>query len=172
METWASYDIIVLQETWLTELIQLPGFTVHQVDAVKTSNYGRAKGGLSVYISNNFNSESEEMSTTSNNIQIIKLKFASGHWVILFNIYAHPNAQEKLKTFKKLIQEIQEIIELRYNTPTWDIVITGDFNTHLIFTPEEDDQLTVENELWSIKHQTAHQWRKPNKVGKELVTTL
>ncbi|KAJ1125262.1 hypothetical protein NDU88_003695 [Pleurodeles waltl] len=60
---------------------------------------------------------------------------------VCFNVYAHPRKHQKALLFEQLLQKVEEI---RCVNPTWDILVTGDFNTNLTYTPEPDDQLAAE----------------------------
>ena len=46
-----KFDIIMLQETWATDTIELDGFTAHQLYATASNKKGRSKGGLLILIS-------------------------------------------------------------------------------------------------------------------------
>ncbi|KAJ1113781.1 hypothetical protein NDU88_002023 [Pleurodeles waltl] len=60
---------------------------------------------------------------------------------------ARPGKHQKTLLFDKLLNKAEEI---RCAHPTWDILVMGDFNAYLIYTPEPDEQLAAENAIWSV----------------------
>ena len=55
-----------------------------------------------------------------------------------------------------------EIIKVQKTlNPCWDIIVTGDFNSNLLYSPAEDEIMSSENELWTIPP-TMQAWIETN----------
>ncbi|KAJ1082079.1 hypothetical protein NDU88_002249 [Pleurodeles waltl] len=170
--TSCNYSIIVLQETWLVDPIELGGYSVHNIKAVKSNKSGRPSGGLATYISTALHATIEQLAFSTTDLQAIKINFSISHHVplIIFNVYAHPRKYRKALLFEQLLQKVEEI---RCVNPTWDILVTGDFNTNLIYTPEPDDQLAAKkNAIWSVLPQLPSAETRLDIRGKQLVEAL
>ncbi|KAJ1093591.1 hypothetical protein NDU88_006691 [Pleurodeles waltl] len=166
-----NYSIIVLQETWLVDPIELGGYSLHHIGAEKSNKSGRASGGLATYISTALQVTTEQLAFSSTDLQAIKINFSFNRHapLIIFNVYAHPRKHRKVLLFEKLLQKVEEI---RCANPTWDILVTGDFNSSLIYTPELDEQLAAENAIWSVLPQLPSIQTKLDIRGKQLVEAL
>ncbi|KAJ1110193.1 hypothetical protein NDU88_007548 [Pleurodeles waltl] len=104
-------------------------------------------------------------------VQAIKINFSNSHHVplIIFNVYAHPRKYRKALLFEQLLQKVEE---KRCVNPTWDVLVTSDFNTNLIYTREPDDQLAAENAIWSVLPQFPLAQTRLDIRGKQLVEAL
>ncbi|KAJ1162565.1 hypothetical protein NDU88_003033 [Pleurodeles waltl] len=165
--TSCNYSIIVLQETCLVDPIELGGYSLHHIKAEKSNKLGRPSGGLATYISTALHATTEQLAFSTTDLQAIKINFSNSHHVplIIFNVYAHPRKHRKALLFEQLHQKVEET---RCVNPTWDILVTGDFNTNLIYTPEPDDQLAAENAIWSVLPQFPSAQTKLDTRGKQL----
>ncbi|KAJ1193595.1 hypothetical protein NDU88_002891 [Pleurodeles waltl] len=165
-----NYSIIVLQETWLVDPIELAG-SLHHIGAEKSNKSDRASGGLATYISTALQVTTEQLAFSSTDLQAIKINFSFNRQapLIIFNVYAHPRKHRKVLLFETLLQKVEEI---RCANPAWDILVTGDFNSNLIFTPEPDEQLAAENAIWSVLPQLPSIQMKLDIRGKQLVEAL
>ncbi|KAJ1104927.1 hypothetical protein NDU88_002335 [Pleurodeles waltl] len=123
-----NYSIIVLQETWLADPIELGGYSLHHIGAEKSNKSGRASGGLATYISTALQVTTEQLAFSSMGLQAIKIYFSFNRHapLIIFNVYAHPRKHRKVLLFEKLLQKVEDI---RCTNPAWDILVTGDFNS-------------------------------------------
>ncbi|KAJ1164747.1 hypothetical protein NDU88_005181 [Pleurodeles waltl] len=166
-----NYSIIVLQETWLVDPIELGGYSLHHIGAEKSNKSGRASGGLATYISTALQVTTEQLAFSSTDLQAIKINFSFNRQapLIIFNVYAHPRKHRKVLLFETLLQKVEEI---RCANLAWDILVTGDFNSNLIFTPEPDEQLAAENAIWSVLPQLPSLQMKLDIRGKQLVEAL
>ncbi|KAJ1185237.1 hypothetical protein NDU88_002031 [Pleurodeles waltl] len=166
-----NYSIIVLQETWLVDPIEQGGYSRHHIGAEKLNKSGRASGGLATYISTALQVTTEQLAFSSTDLQAIKINFSFNRHapLIIFNVYAHRRKHRKILLFKKLLQKVEEI---RCANPTWDILVTGDFNSNLIYTPEPEEQLAAENAIWSVLPQSPSIQTKLDIRGKQLVEAL
>ncbi|KAJ1215546.1 hypothetical protein NDU88_003154 [Pleurodeles waltl] len=64
----------------------------------------------------------------------------SDHWPLRLTIRsADKNQREKVL-----------IALVEYTDPTCDIIVTGDFNANLIYTPDEDETLLAANVVWNV----------------------
>ncbi|KAJ1199273.1 hypothetical protein NDU88_003111 [Pleurodeles waltl] len=166
-----NYSIIVLQETWLVDPIELGGYSLHHIGAEKSNKSGRASGGLATYISTALQVTTEQLAFSSIDLQAIKINFSFNRHapLIIFNVYAHLRKHRKVLLFEKLPQKVEEI---RCANPAWDILVTGDFNSNLIYTPEPDEQLAAENAIRSVLPQLPSIQMKLDIRGKQLVEAL
>ncbi|KAJ1207286.1 hypothetical protein NDU88_002677 [Pleurodeles waltl] len=169
--TSCNYSIIVLQETWLVDPIELGGYSLHHIRADKSNKSGRPSGSLATYISTALHSTTEQLAFSTTDLQAIKINFSNNQHVplIIFNVYAHPRKHRKVLFFEKLLHKVEEII---CANPTWDILVTGDFNASLIHTPEPDEQLAAENAIWSVLPQFRSAQKRLDTRGKQLVEAL
>ncbi|KAJ1116697.1 hypothetical protein NDU88_004903 [Pleurodeles waltl] len=166
-----NYSIIVLQETWLVDPIELGGYSLHHIGAKKSNKSGRASGGLATYISMALQVTTEQLAFSLTDLQAINIFFSFNRHtpLIIFNVYAHPRKHRKVLLFEKLLQKVEEI---RCANPTWDILVTGEFNSNLIYTPEPGEQLAAENAIWSVLPQLPSIQTKLDIRGKQLVEAL
>ncbi|KAJ1202837.1 hypothetical protein NDU88_006632 [Pleurodeles waltl] len=169
--TSCNYSIIVLQETWLVDPIELGGYSLHHIKAEKSNNSGRPSGSLATYISMALHATTEQLAFSTTDLQAIKNNFSNSHHVplIILNVYAHPRKHRKAHLFEQLLQKVEEI---RCVNPTRDILVIGNFNTNLIYTPEPDDQLAAENAIWSVLPQFPSAQTRLDTRGKQLVEAL
>ncbi|KAJ1109937.1 hypothetical protein NDU88_007294 [Pleurodeles waltl] len=151
--------------------MKLGGYSLHHIKAVKSNKSGRPSGGLATYISTALHATTEQLVFSTTDLQAIKINFSNSHHVplIILNVYAHPQKYRKAPLFEQLLQKVEE---MRCVNPTCDILVTGDFNTNLIYTPEPDDQLAAENAIWSVLLQFPSAQTRLDIRGKQLVEAL
>ncbi|KAJ1194435.1 hypothetical protein NDU88_003724 [Pleurodeles waltl] len=169
--TSCNYSIILLQETWLEDPIELGGYSLHHISAKKSKKSGRPSGGLATYISTALLVSTEQLAFSKTNLQAIKITFSNNQHapLVIFNVYAHPRKNRKVLLFDELLNKVEEI---RSANPAWDILVTGDFNANLIHNPEPDEQLAAENTIWSVPLQISPAQKRLDARGKQLLEAL
>ncbi|KAJ1175286.1 hypothetical protein NDU88_000574 [Pleurodeles waltl] len=118
-----------------------------------------------MYVYTVLHATTEQLGFSKNDLQAVKLIFRDNQQTphVIFNVYAHPQKHLKTLLFEKLLNKAEEI---RCAQPTLDILVTGDFNAHLIHTPEPDEQLAAENAPWSVLPQLPSIWKRSDAMGK------
>mgnify|MGYP002804435076 CR=1 FL=1 len=172
LEGWDAHDIILLQETWALTPLPIQGYVLHHKEATKSERSRRPTGGLAVYVAVRLAISSTQVPTTESCLQIIKLELNEGgksHFLLIFNVYAHPSKNVKEKVLTELIERITEA---RSSDPRAGLIISGDFNLNLLYTPEDDEILAMENEYWAIPPQHDLEALRKNRSAEKLVTSL
>ena len=119
----------MLQETWMSEAISLPGYAAFSIPAHRSNKEGRPKAGISILISNSscltpIRLNSCEPLAQAIYIEIMKASF------ILVNVYIPP--LEKLsQTEDSWTRLINYISDLEQKFPSAFLIIVGDFNAKL-----------------------------------------
>ncbi|KAJ1211495.1 hypothetical protein NDU88_006855 [Pleurodeles waltl] len=169
--TSCNYSIILLEETWLEDPIELGGYSLHHISAKKSKKSGRPSGGLATYISTALLVSTEQLAFSKTDLQAIKITFSNNQHtpLVIFNVYTHPRKNRKVLLYDELLNMVEEI---QCANPAWDILVTGDFNANLMHTPEPDEQLAAENAIWSVPLQTLPAQKGLDTRGKQLVEAL
>ncbi|KAJ1115727.1 hypothetical protein NDU88_003949 [Pleurodeles waltl] len=169
--TSCNYSIILLQETWLKDPIELGGYSLQHISVKKSKKLGRPSGGLATYISTALLVSTEQLAFSKTDLQAIKITFNNNQHapLVIFNAYAHQRKNWKVLLYDELLNRVEE---KGCANPAWDILVTGDFNANLMHTPEPDEQLAAENAIRSVPLQTLPAQKGLDTRGKQLVEAL
>ncbi len=138
-------DVLVVTETWLTNntklLYHLPGYHSHHL--VRTN---RAHGGVTIFISNNLQSEQvQDFTLTNNNIEINTVKVTSQSLSILICAIYRPHSKHELvDEFTNTLTTILQKDKLTNQK----IIIIGDLNINLL---EHSTHTATNNFLASLQ---------------------
>ena len=114
-----KFSIICLQETWLSDDVDLSIFKIAGYDCISQGKSCSKKGGLLIYIDNKFDSE-------------LVIKVSGGglqNSTVIFNLYRPPKpGNDILKEFIEELTPVLEFIE-RKNA---NLILAGDTNINLL----------------------------------------
>lgn len=141
-----KHDIIGIQETFITtEKGAIPHF-LKQFDHIfhpgtKTSRYGRASGGISIFIKKNRFKKINKMNITENWI-FIRYKTHSNSYII-GTIYLKPNydMEQEMTKLEDYLTHLQELY------PKDKIITGGDYNARIGDLNQYEEEMLVDTNL-------------------------
>lgn len=142
-----SYDIYIVQETWLNE-------TVTNEELISNTSYDIVRNDRSTFTTNRIRgggvmmlihrkikyTEIQINIPTTVEIQIVQLHQDS-HNLILINVYMPPNRARRIQT-NQLAQVINAV---RKDFPNDDVIIAGDFNMPNVYWKMIDHSTEIAN---------------------------
>ena len=132
-----NFSIICIQESWLNENDDISQIELENYTCVKQGKSSSTKGGLVMYINNNFNFKINKLSIRNHNWEAQVITLSGGglsREILICNVYRPPkdlNADYRLfiDEFAKLLDEIGNKNE---------VIISGDFNINLLKIKERE----------------------------------
>ncbi|XP_078505141.1 extracellular calcium-sensing receptor-like [Lissotriton helveticus] len=127
-------DIAHNKETWAQTSIPLIGYKEYTKQSERKSVYGRAKGGLAIYINTNIASETVEVYVDDRNMLVLKLEGWANNAkdpIILISLYINP--KQKTASSRRMAAHLSQLKDSHNNS-----LVTGDFNLSLFHCPSEE----------------------------------
>ena len=126
------FSVICLQETWLSDDVDLSIFQIAGYDCISQGKSCSKKGGLIIYIDNKFDSELVINLNTYKYWEGIVIKVSGGglqNSTVIFNLYRPPKPGNDI--LKEVIEELTPVLECieRQNA---NIILAGDTNINLL----------------------------------------
>lgn len=141
VNTLKQFDFAILLETWCLEKDQhlvtgvLDTHTCLTLNAVKLSKYGRASGGIAVYIKNSLVNYVERICESFPYAIVLKMSTlltCTGEDIILLCTYLPPEGSPRYAEETNGVEILKEkIIELKSLFPNSALVIIGDLNARI-----------------------------------------
>ena len=145
----SKYLFLGLTETWLTNShkngeLEIDNYTIFRKDRDRIkSKYGRASGGVAIYVRNDLSPFFESIFEFSNGVNEALMLLSKKFNTLLCVIYRQPtnnNHKSDAPEFIELISALKEKIDgIQGCTP--DVYILGDFN--IPHTPTVHDQASI-----------------------------
>ena len=127
-----KFSVICLQETWLSDDVDLSIFKIAGYDCISQGKSCSKKGGLLIYIDNKFDSELVINVNTYKYWEGFAIKVSGGglqNSTVIFNLYRPPKpGNDILKEFIEELTPVLEFIE-RQNA---NLILAGDTNINLL----------------------------------------
>ena len=161
------FGIISFTESWLTnnnkQLYKIPGYS--DFHSLRTD--GRRGGGLSIYISNEFDAKLISHSTISlNYIETLFIEIEKGNTKILVAlIYKPPHCVDN-----QFIDKLTELIHKNLNKKYKEVILTGDFNYNLLNYENDNNVMYFMNSLTSLSFVPVI--TKPTRISDHSATLL
>ena len=127
-----KFSVICLQETWLSDDVDLSIFQIAGYDCISQGKSCSKKGGLIIYIDNKFDSELVINLNTYKYWEGIVIKVSGGglqNSTVIFNLYRPPKPGNDI--LKEVVEELTPVLECieRQNA---NIILAGDTNINLL----------------------------------------
>ena len=124
-----SFDIISMQETWLTESsdIEIDGFNHYKV--IRTGidpNAPRGSGGISVFIKKSLDFSVNILKSVDDNLLWLKIENKEGVSFALCSVYIPPEGSSALVGKEDLFLKLSDSIS--YFKQQFNVIVLGDFN--------------------------------------------
>ena len=154
-----KFDILSFTESWLTndnkQLYGISGFN----DFHSLRNDGRRGGGISMYISQNYETKLIEQSTISlPYIETLFVEMSRDNITILIAcIYKPPKCDDS-----QFINKLTELISINSRKKYNEIILTGDFNYNLLNYDNDNNVSHFLNSLTSFIFNSNHIETHPN----------
>ncbi|KAJ1202302.1 hypothetical protein NDU88_006102 [Pleurodeles waltl] len=124
-----QFEIIMLQETWCMEPIQISGYSGIDVSAKQPQKHGHPKGGLTTYCSTKINWVIKQIDLGIDWLLPIKLEHrapsGNNRTLLLINVYIHPNKIQNsgnIETLTSILKMLQK------QNKDAILIFSGDFN--------------------------------------------
>ncbi|XP_053120305.1 vomeronasal type-2 receptor 26-like [Hemicordylus capensis] len=137
-----QWDILVFQETWTKDEINISGYIIYSLKAHSDTNRGRLKAGLACCISLALNVESIRLADLPPYVMAILIKARSGD-LLLINVYLPPS--QSLNSTTTIWEQLDiYITEALLNFPHASVILMGDFNSRC----GTDDKTLMASRFW------------------------
>ena len=132
-----EFSIICLQESWLSEHDDTSILRLGNYQCSSQGKSSSSKGGLTIYVNNNFSYKTSEISKRNANWEAQIIHISGGglpNEIIICNVYRPP--RDLNSDYRKFIDEFSEFLEEIENKN--EIIIIGDFNINLLKINERE----------------------------------
>ena len=132
-----DFSIICLRESWLSEHDDTSILRLGNYQCSSQGKSSSSKGGLTIYVNNNFSYKTSEISKRNANWEAQIIHISGGglpNEIIICNVYRPP--RDLNSDYRKFIDEFSEFLEEIENKN--EIIIIGDFNINLLKINERE----------------------------------